>query len=221
MKHVPSIWKTALPPWSKVQATLHLTGYCIHLLMLSLCFLYPLLLAVSQRYPDLLSLFGFMAVFNLAGLAPTLLFTTAQQQLKRRWWTLVPVVLLLSLLGAGMMLTTARAAWQSLSQRPGDFERTPKFGLGKQRRDWLRLQYQPPLDKIVFAEFALSAFNLHTSYTALTSEVWTVALYTGVFGLGLAITASLTVGQALSRWWQLRFSATAPVVVPASAIGEP
>ena len=56
--------------WQKLQATLHLTGYCIHLLMLSLCFLYPLLLLVATRYPALLSLFGFMAVFNVAGLAP-------------------------------------------------------------------------------------------------------------------------------------------------------
>lgn len=221
-KHVPAIWKsTVLPLWTKIQATLHLTGYCIHLLMLALCFLYPVLLAVSAQYPSLLSLFGFMAVFNLAGLAPTVLFTSAQQQLNRRWWTMAPLVLLLSLLGAGMMLTTARAAWQSLSQAPGAFERTPKFGLGGQRREWLRLRYELPVDKIVIAEYALCAFNLYTSYTALSHQVWTVALYTAVFGLGLGLTATLTLAQAASRWLQLRGEAPSSIQASAPVAGEP
>ena len=35
----------------------YLAGYSIHLLMLALCFLYPLLVAEAARYPQLLSLF--------------------------------------------------------------------------------------------------------------------------------------------------------------------
>jgi hypothetical protein len=158
-----------------------------------------LLLSVSAQYPSLLSLFGFMAVFNLAGLVPAVLFTTAQAQLGRRWWRLFPVVLLLSLLGAGMMLTTARAAWQAFSKRRGVFERTPKFGVMGKKRDWMRLRYQPPVDKIVVLEYAVAALNFYTSYTALSQSVWTVGLYTFIFGLGLALTASWTLAQALGR----------------------
>jgi hypothetical protein len=140
-----------------------------------------------------------MAVFNLAGLAPTVLFTTAQRQLDRPWWRLLPAVLLLSFLGAGMMLTTARAAYHALSHDPGTFDRTPKFGLGGKRREWMHLHYQPPVDKIVFAELALSAFCLYTSYVALAQQVWTVGLYTGVFGLGLGLTAFFTIWQGFGR----------------------
>ena len=39
------------PGGSKLQATLHLTGYSIHLLMLALCFLYPLLAAGRDALP--------------------------------------------------------------------------------------------------------------------------------------------------------------------------
>jgi cellulose synthase/poly-beta-1,6-N-acetylglucosamine synthase-like glycosyltransferase len=109
IKHVPNVWRSTHTLRRKLQATLHLTGYAIHLLLLSLTLLYPLLLAEATRYPTLLSMFSFMALFNVAGLAPVALFTTSQQQLGRRWWRLVPAILLMGALGAGMMLTTARA----------------------------------------------------------------------------------------------------------------
>jgi hypothetical protein len=209
-KHIPTIWKSDMPWWHKLEGTLHLTGYSIHLLMLSLCFLYPLLLVESSRYPQLLSLFGFMAAFNIAGLAPMSLFLTAQRKLGRSWLRSLPPVLLLSLLGAGMMLTTARAAWQAFSSPPGAFERTPKFGLTSNRRDWMRLHYQPRIDAIVIAELLLAAFTLGTSYFAAAQHAWAVSIYTTVFGLGLLLTAGSTLAQGIGRWWRNRPSGEGP-----------
>ncbi len=197
-KYVPVIWRSSLPWWQKVQTTLRLTGYAIHLLMLALCVLYPLLVLVAMRYPALLSLFGLMAVFNFAGVAPTIMFAIGQQQLGRKGWKgLLPLIPLLSFLGAGMMLTTARAFWQSFSNRKQAFDRTPKFGLGSQRREWMRMRYQLPLDKIVLAEYILAAFNLVTSVAAFRNEAWAVSLYTAVFGIGLLSTATFAVVQSL------------------------
>ena len=107
--YIPRVWRSQHPWRRKVQATLHLSGYTIHLLLLSLSLLYPLLLAEATRYPILLSVFSFLAFSNIAALAPLALFTAAQQQLERRWWHLVSLIMLLSLLGAGMMLTTGKS----------------------------------------------------------------------------------------------------------------
>jgi hypothetical protein len=106
---------------------------------------------------------------------------------------------MLSLLGAGMMLTTARAAVKALSGRRGAFERTPKFGTGSGRRDWKSLRYQSPIDPIVILEVGLAAINFHTSYTAVGAHAWPIAVYTAVFGLGLVFTAGLTIYQGLGR----------------------
>jgi hypothetical protein len=127
------------------------------------------------------------------------MFTAGQQQLERRWWRLVPLVFMLSLLGAGMMLTTARAAFRALIGRRGAFERTPKFGAGEGRRDWMRLRYQSPIDLIVVPELALAALNFNTSHTAIGAEAWPIAVYTAIFGLGLTFTAGLTIYQGLDR----------------------
>ena len=214
MKHIPNVWRSRHGRLHKVEATLHLSGYTIHLLLLSLSLLYPLLLTEATRYPTLLSLFSFLALSNIAGFAPLALFTAAQQQLERRWWRLVPLIVLLSLLGAGMMLTTARAAWRAFSGKRGVFDRTPKFGIGEQHKDWMRLRYQYPIDLIVVPEIALALFNFHTSQTAVHAHAWPIAVYTAMFGLGLAFTAGSTIFQALSR----RFKApSVDVFEPAAA----
>jgi len=199
VKHIPQVWRSNHGRLHKLEATLHLSGYTIHLLLLSLSLLYPMLLAESARYPTLLSLFSFLALSNVAGFAPLALFTAAQQQLERRWWRLVPLILLLSLLGAGMMLTTARAARRAFSGRRGAFERTPKFGVGKERKDWMQLRYQYPIDFIVIPEIALALFNFNTSRAAVDAHAWPIAVYTAIFGLGLAFTAGSTIFQAVGR----------------------
>ena len=102
-----------------------------------------------------------MALFNLTSLAPTVMFTVGQRQLGRRWLAEIPTILALSGLGAGMMVNTARAAWQALGGRPGVFERTPKFGVRHRREDWRRLRYQLGIDRIVVVEAALAAAQRH------------------------------------------------------------
>jgi cellulose synthase/poly-beta-1,6-N-acetylglucosamine synthase-like glycosyltransferase len=199
MRHIPNVWRSNHTLRHKLQATLHLGGYTIHLLLLSLVILYPFLLTEATRYPTLLSLFSFLALTNVAGFAPMAMFTAGQQQLERRWWRLIPMVFMLSLLGAGMMLTTARAACRALAGHRGAFERTPKFGAGPERRDWMRLRYHSPIDVIVVPELALAVLNFNTSHTAVGAHAWPIAVYTAIFGLGLTFTGGLTIYQGLGR----------------------
>ena len=216
MKHVPHVWRSAYSWRHKLQATLHLSGYTIHLLLLALSFLYPLLLAEATRYPTLLSLFSFLALANVAGFAPMAMFVVGQQQLERRWWRLLPIIFMLSLLGAGMMLTTARAALQAITGHQSAFERTPKFGIGK-GREWMRLRYQNPVDLIVLPELALAALNFNTSIMAVGAHAWPIAVYTAIFGGGLTFTAGLTTFQGLGRWLNTR---RAPELFEATAAGS-
>jgi hypothetical protein len=219
-KYVPTIWRSTLSWWQKVQTTLRLTGYAIHLLMLALCILYPLLVLVATRYPALLSLFGFMAVFNFAGIAPSIMFGVGQQQLRRPGWKrLLLAVPLLSFLGAGMMVTTARAFWQSLSARQQAFERTPKFGLSGGKREWRRMRYQLPLDRIVVIEYLLAALNFATCFAAFAHEAWAVGVYTALFGSGLFATATFAIIQSLRARRGERETAVHALAEPASGGG--
>jgi cellulose synthase/poly-beta-1,6-N-acetylglucosamine synthase-like glycosyltransferase len=199
IKHLPTVWRSAATRRRKLQATLHLTGYSIHLMLLSLAFLYPMLLLLSVHYPRILTLFGVMAAFNLTALAPTLLFATAQRNLGRRWWPQLPRVLLLSVFGAGMMLNTTRAAIQAVRRRPAAFERTPKHGIRQRHEDWRGLRYQLRVDPIVTIEVLLGAANLVTLVAAIERGAWAVALYAAVFASGLLLTGSLSIAQRVRR----------------------
>jgi cellulose synthase/poly-beta-1,6-N-acetylglucosamine synthase-like glycosyltransferase len=200
LKHLPAIWRSSAPLSLKVAATMHLTGYGIQLLLLSLSLVFPMLLALSGTHPASLALVGMLGVFNLTSLAPTFLFVMGQRQLGRRWIREIPTVLLLSPFGSGMMVNTGRAAWQALRGRPGAFERTPKFGVRDRSEDWRRLRYQLGGDRIVVVEVALAALNLVTCLAAIERGLWAIGFYAGIFALGLVSAVAATVRPTLVLW---------------------
>jgi cellulose synthase/poly-beta-1,6-N-acetylglucosamine synthase-like glycosyltransferase len=198
LKLLPKVWDAPLPLSKKIEASLHLTGYAVHILLFALVLLYPLILIMSQRFPGLISLFGIAIVFNATAFAPSLFFILAQQQLGRKWWRLMPAIFFITALGAGMMVNTVQAALQMFSKQEGVFERTPKFGIDHKKQDWLRSRYQLNLNPIVFVEIGIAMFNLWTVSLALQFNNWYIAIYAMLFSIGLMFTAGLTIAQTIA-----------------------
>lgn len=198
IRFFPQIWQATIPFRKKFEASLHLTGYYVHILLFALTLLYPAVLMLTQRYQNLIGLFGIGFVFNATAFAPTIFFAVAQQQLGRSWWRLIPKILFMTILGAGMMLNTLRAALQIGLGKTNAFERTPKFGIIRPRQDWLGLRYQVELDPLVYLEVAFALFNLGTAVIAWQLGNWVIAIYAALFSLGLFFTSSLTIYQSLA-----------------------
>jgi cellulose synthase/poly-beta-1,6-N-acetylglucosamine synthase-like glycosyltransferase len=197
IKHLPPLWRSDLPFSRKVSATLHLTGYFIHLLLLVLSLLYPVILLVAEPHPELFALLGVLGIFNLTTLAPTLMFTVGQRQVGRRWFLQLPTVMVLSVLGCGMMVNTARAGYQTVRGGPAAFERTPKFGVRNRHDDWRRLRYQLGLDWIVFVELGFAALNATTSVLAFSGGLWVIGIYAAIFAIGLGTVAGASIRQTV------------------------
>lgn len=200
IRFLPSIWKTPLSLGKKIQATLHLTGYLVHLLLLALSLLYPLVLLFSPHLHGLANLFGFIFLFNLTAFAPVTYYAVAQRRLGRLHLKKLPLILFASILGSGMMLNTLRAAVQVLQRKQGVFERTPKYGIVHRRQGWLHARYNLKLDPLISLELAYACFNLWTSWFALTRGNWVIAFYAALFAAGLFFTSGFTIGQAIRRW---------------------
>ncbi len=200
---IPIVGRSDLRLRSKVQAVLHLSGYVIHLLLLSLVVLYPAAVLLSRNYPSLLSLLGMMAMLNLVALAPSALFLSAQHYVGRRWYAAIPVVALLTLVGVGMMVNTGRAALSVLGGRTAIFERTPKFGAEGARSDWRRLGYHGGVDVITIVELGAVLICVWTAWLAATTGTWAIAVYTLIFGAGFVLNVGLTfwhaIGVAIQR----------------------
>jgi cellulose synthase/poly-beta-1,6-N-acetylglucosamine synthase-like glycosyltransferase len=198
IEFLPQVWSRAIPLRQKVQASLHLTGYCVHLLLAALVFLYPLVLEISRHYPALITLFGIGAFFNLTAFAPTVFFLVAEQQLGRRVWKELPVILFVSAMGTGMIVNTLRAAAGIAFNRKGIFERTPKFGIVKRKQAWMKQRYQLKLDPIVIPELIFALANAATVALAVHQHNWMIAVYAGLFCCGLFFTSGITIYQSLS-----------------------
>ncbi len=197
-KLLPRVWRAPIPLAQKIEATLHLTGYGVHLLLAVLVLLYPLVLVLSQRYPSVVSLFGIALLFNVTTFAPTVFFVVAQQQLGRAWWRMLPAILFITILGTGMMLNSVRAALEISLKPNGIFERTPKFGIAQNKQDWLRRRYQLRLDPVVLFEIAFALFNIGTALLATRAGNWVIAGYALLFCLGLLFTSGMTIAQAIA-----------------------
>lgn len=198
IKYIPIIWQSHFSYSKKIQATLHLTGYLLHLLAITLMFFYPFLLTYAIQYPTLLQPVGLGLIMNLLVLAPAFYFVSAQYLLNKRWFNSLPIIFFMSLFSSGMVLNTLRALIQIIQKRIVPFERTPKFGITNRTQNWLGNRYQLQIDGLIFFEFLLAIFNLWTAYTAWSLGYYLMMIYAFFFALGLLFFSGFTLMQAFS-----------------------
>ncbi|MGE5224184.1 MAG: glycosyltransferase [Omnitrophica WOR_2 bacterium] len=197
LRLIPRVWASPLPVVKKIEASLHLSGYGIHLLLFALAVLYPFVILLARSYPVMSNLFGLSVLFSLTGFAPTIFFITAQKQLGRNWLHLLPAILFMTALGSGMMVNTARAFGQILLGRAAVFERTPKYGIVKEHQDWKQQKrYHLSVDSIVIAELLLAFWNIGSLVLAIWAGEWGIGLYTAIFSTGLFFVAGMSIAQS-------------------------
>jgi cellulose synthase/poly-beta-1,6-N-acetylglucosamine synthase-like glycosyltransferase len=194
---LPNIWASDAPLKTKIEATFHLTGYGVHLLLLAYTLIYPLVIIFSQVMPGLISLFGIAYIFSLTAFAPTLLFIAGQYQLRKKWSSYLPLFLVVSGFGAGMMLNTFRAALEVIGGRPGEFRRTPKFGVETRTSPWANKKYHLRLDPIVLWELLFAGLNIYTMVLGLQAGYWLISFYAALFAFGFAFTSIYTIHQTI------------------------
>lgn len=200
IKLLPQVWASDKSFIHKLEATLHLTGYTVHLFMFVLMLIYPAVVYYSTQFPQLLTFYGVAALLGLSGFAPTLYFTLAQKELGGGWLRKFPLILFLTALGAGMMPNTVRAAWQLLVGRGKMFERTPKFGIAARSEKWTGKRYQLRFDRIVLFEALVAIWNAASLVYSLQTGNWMVAFYAFIFVVGAIFVAGLSIRQTLAAW---------------------
>jgi hypothetical protein len=131
---LPAVWRSRLRWPVKIQATIHLTQYFLHPLLVLLALLTPWM-AFSSRLS-----FGSSASWQLL-IAVALVSTTywsAQRLLARPWSTALSGIGALLLAGTCSALGSTRAAVEALAGRRSDFVRTPKRGASSAGRYRMR-----------------------------------------------------------------------------------
>lgn len=201
-KLLPAVWRTDAKAATKLQATLHLLAYGIHLLLLLLLLIYPLIVQIGANNTGFSTLYGAGYFLALTSLAPGAFFVGGQRQGGRPWARAIPRIVLVTIFGSGLMLNTARAALQIFTKPNPEFERTAKFGLEQvpDETSWTKRRYQLDIDRIVLGELLLGFYGLFVIDFAWDHQNWGIFIYATVFTAGLFMMAIASIAHAIATY---------------------
>ena len=190
-KMLPSVLKANLPLKVRFMALLHLTGYFVHPLMLSVLLL---TLPVGLLVPGAFRVFPISVI---AGLGPPLLYLTATATQHRSVLKRMATFPMLVIVGFGLSLSTTVAVLEGLFSKGGAFIRTPKLNVGNKPRQKRKVDrsYVAPLSSMVWIEIALGLYALLTGIVLMPYLGWTILFWMTVYMLGFFYIAGLNLIQ--------------------------
>jgi cellulose synthase/poly-beta-1,6-N-acetylglucosamine synthase-like glycosyltransferase len=137
----------------RLMATMHLSQYLVHPVIITMLLLTPILLLADQmRHLPL----GWM---GLTGLAAPILYALSQRDLHPNWVQRMAALPALITLGTGIAWSNARAVVSGLFTQRGEFVRTPKQGSRKANR-YSRMLKRGMMMETMLAVYALWGASL-------------------------------------------------------------
>lgn len=132
---LPVVWgRRDLRFFSKLQATVHLTHYAVHPLMLIMTILVlPLLLSTHFSFRSAWVSVPFV-LMTFAVLGPTLMYVQSQSHTNAGWRRGLWLCPILMSIGIGLAVNNSRAVFAGLFAKSGEFVRTPKLGEAAETR---------------------------------------------------------------------------------------
>ena len=190
-KILPSVLCADLPLTVRFMAILHLTGYFVHPLMLSVLLL---TLPVGLLVPGAFSVFP---ISLIAGLGPPLLYLTATATQHRSILRRMSTFPLLVIVGFGLSLSTTIAVLEGLFSKGGAFIRTPKLNVSNNRQKTKKIDrsYIAPISSMVWIEIALGLYALITGIVLAPYIGWGVVPWMVIYMLGFFYIAGLNLIQ--------------------------
>jgi cellulose synthase/poly-beta-1,6-N-acetylglucosamine synthase-like glycosyltransferase len=204
-KLIVQIWKADLSLAVKFQATMHLTGYSAHPLMLLLILLsVPLMLITPDSAIALrISFEGIWSVFMLpATFGPPFLYFHAQKELyPKSWHRRIGRIFLLAVLGTGISWSNSRAVYAGLSNTGANFRRTPKFDIQHKSDRWDNKAYKIPLDATAAIELGLCVYSAIAAMLAFSKGLYITLPFMVLYAVSYGYVGGLTFWQ---YWRQSR-----------------
>jgi hypothetical protein len=197
-KLLPRVWRSGLPLTTRVQATLHLTHYLVHPLMLLVALLAaPVLLSgrgMPLRAPTL-ALAALLLALGTCG--PTTLYVTAQRAWRTDWRRRLASLPVLMLLGTGIAVSNTRAVLEALIGLDSAFVRTPKRSMTDANGARSAGGYRLPLDAVFVIEAAAAVYSAWGLTLYLERGRWLIGPFLALYALSFTCVALLSLREAL------------------------
>ena len=196
IKLFPTLLKSKLSFFQKVQAYFHLTHYAIHPFMVTLAILgLPVILAAESRITTGFFV-GIGSLMSLATFAPSTLYWFSQKQAGIHWAKRLLGIPLLVFTGVGIAISNTRAVLEAILGVESGFIRTPKSG------DKPLKQYKVKMPILPVLELVLSLYCWYSVAQFFPLNKWFVAPFLIIYAVGFGYIGLLGLIQetAIGRW---------------------
>jgi cellulose synthase/poly-beta-1,6-N-acetylglucosamine synthase-like glycosyltransferase len=196
-KLIPSVLRSDLSLWRKIQACHHLTYYSLHVwIILAVLFSVPLSYIIPQVIPPWVMIPGLILI-SLSFLGPFVMYSVSQRIISKRWRRLGTIFIGLFLLGTGVAVNNFRAVVSGLMGKPSSFVRTPKFDV-KNRTDTIsNKSYKVFFHKQVVFELLLCLYCFGGFVLSLFINMVAVTPFVLLFGFSFGYVMVLTIIHAI------------------------
>lgn len=200
------IWESDAPLVAKLEATAHLTANFAYLILFALLFLiYPKQssyqdLELIKEYPWIDNALN-IPVFFFGSVSVILFYLTAQKAVNpKEWWKEIVFLPFLLALGIGMSLNNAKAVLEAIFNHQSGFVRTPKYGIGKEKKtSWKNSNYKALKSLMPFLEMAFGLFFLLVVLNNFFEERYFTCVLLLPFPIGFFYTSLPSLMQMLPK----------------------
>jgi cellulose synthase/poly-beta-1,6-N-acetylglucosamine synthase-like glycosyltransferase len=198
-KILPRIWKSDFPFWIKAEATVHLTSNFAYLLLVLLCVLiHPAFSPVDGGIWKTVLLD--IPVYIASSLSVVVFYWYCQKQLyPDKWYKQMILLPLLISLGIGLSISNAKAVLEAMFNHETPFNRTPKYGIVKDRKNWQASRYLPSKSFIILIELAFALYFFWYTVYCAAMNLWITFPFACLFLLGFGYVAGSSIAQTFGR----------------------
>lgn len=199
MKLLPTILRSDLPKFIKLEAFYHLTANAAYLLLVMLAILMPVATVIRMHEGWMITLMVDLPIFLGATVSICTFYWTSQRELGRSRLEIVRLLPAVMGLGIGLSLNNAKAVLEALARHETPFVRTPKYAIANRDQTWAGKRYFRKGTVLPFVEFTLGVwFSVSIVFVVLTAQDGVYSLpFLMLFQFGFLYVAVLSAWHGL------------------------
>jgi cellulose synthase/poly-beta-1,6-N-acetylglucosamine synthase-like glycosyltransferase len=183
-KVLPYILLADLPLKVKAEAFFHLTANFNYLLMIVLsALMFPaMIVRYEMGWTEMLLID--IPLFAAATFSVFNFYMMSQRETYPDWRSRIRHLPVVMAIGIGLSVNNAKAVLEALFGAPGEFARTPKYGIERRQDDWQHKRYHQSMPIQPFVEVAFGLYFTATVFYALAYGIYGTLPFLVLFQFG-------------------------------------
>jgi cellulose synthase/poly-beta-1,6-N-acetylglucosamine synthase-like glycosyltransferase len=187
IKLFPQLIKAKVSLFKKLQAVIHMGGYIVHPLMLTLSLLALPVLIISMDFDPPKWIFAILAVpLAFSVIAPSTMYVVSQKSAHKNWLSRIALMPALMVIGVGLAVSNTKAIIQAIAGHESEFVRTPKSG------DTTIKSYKTKLPFIAVVEVMLGIYCAYSLSIFIGTGHFLSSFFIAIYTAGFLFIGLLT-----------------------------